>query len=64
MFDHGHRHLFEILGVREFVRAAELLRKLDGILGLTKLDAVLDHFKVTSLIKAILDKLGIPQSTT
>lgn len=61
LFDHGHRHLFEILGVRQFVRAAEILRKLDGILGITKLDAVFDRLKATSLIKAILEKLGIPQ---
>ena len=63
LFDHGHRHIFEILGVRTFVRAAEVARKLEAIVGLTTFEHFLDRFKVTSLIKTILEKLGLPPAS-
>ncbi len=60
LYAHGHRHLFELLGIRRAAQAAELFRKLAAITGLSKLDDLLEEVRATSIIKAILSRLGVP----
>jgi uncharacterized protein with NAD-binding domain and iron-sulfur cluster len=56
----GHRHLFEILGIRRAAQAAELLRKFYDVTGISKIDDFLDEYKATQLIRSITQRLGIP----
>ena len=60
LYARGHRHVFEMLGVRRAAQAAELLRKVAQATGLTKLDDKLEEFRATALIKGVLTRLGVP----
>jgi uncharacterized protein with NAD-binding domain and iron-sulfur cluster len=62
LYAHGHRHLFELLGIRRAAAAADVLRKLATAIGLDKLDDKLDEIRPTAIINAILAKLGVPVS--
>ncbi len=56
----GKAHVFEALGVRKLVSGAARLRILEAAVGLGKLDDLIDKYKMTRIIKAITDALGIP----
>ena len=60
LYQHGHRHLFELMGIRRAAQAAELLRRFAAFTGLSKLDDLLDEVRATTVIKAILSRLGVP----
>ena len=65
LFKHGHRHVFEILGLEDGAKAAVWLRRFDQAIGLTHLDDLFNEdFKLTAIMRAILEKLGIPVSST
>ncbi len=64
LFKHGHRHVFEILGLEDGAKAATWLRRFEQAIGLTHLDDLFNEdFKVTAIMRAILEKLGIPASS-
>jgi uncharacterized protein with NAD-binding domain and iron-sulfur cluster len=56
----GHRHIFEILGIRDAAKAIDVLRKFEEITGITKVEDLLDEVKVTGIIKGVIAKLGLP----
>ena len=58
-FAKGKKHILETLGVQTIVTGAARLRILEAALGLSKLDDLLDKYKVTRLIRTITDALGI-----
>ncbi|HTR52249.1 MAG TPA: FAD-dependent oxidoreductase [Kofleriaceae bacterium] len=60
LYAHGHRHLFELLGIRRAAAAADLLRRITSITGLDKLDDWLDEIRPTAIINTLLAKLGVP----
>jgi uncharacterized protein with NAD-binding domain and iron-sulfur cluster len=59
LLDTGRPHLFELLGIRHAVRGAALIRRVEQVLGLTKLDAWVDQVKLTTRVKLVLARLGI-----
>jgi uncharacterized protein with NAD-binding domain and iron-sulfur cluster len=60
LFQHGHRHLFELMGIRRAAQAADLLRRFAAFTGISKLDDLLDEVRATSVIKSLLTRLGVP----
>ena len=60
LYAHGHRHIFEILGVREAAKAIDVLRKFEEVTGITKVEDLLDEVKITGVIKGVMAKLGLP----
>jgi 15-cis-phytoene desaturase len=52
-------HLFELLGIRQAVRAAALARRVEQLVGLGKLDDWVDQYKLTTVAKVFLARLGI-----
>jgi uncharacterized protein with NAD-binding domain and iron-sulfur cluster len=60
LFRDGHRHLFELMGIRRAAQAADLLRRFAAFTGISKIDDLLDEVRATSIIKGILARLGIP----
>ena len=59
-FAKGKPHLFEAWGIQKVVRGAARLRILEAAIGLGQLDDFLDQYKITRLIKAVTDALGLP----
>jgi hypothetical protein len=59
LFQNGKPHLFELLGIRQAVKAAPLIRRVEKLLGLAKLDDELDRYKITTLVKVILARFGV-----
>jgi 15-cis-phytoene desaturase len=59
LFIAGRPHLFELLGIRQAVRAAAVIRRVERILGLAKIDDWADQYKLTTIVKVILARLGI-----
>ena len=60
LYAHGHRHLFEIMGIRRAAQAADLLRRFAAFTGITRVDDLLDKVKATDLIRGLLTRLGVP----
>lgn len=60
LYQHGHRHVFELMGIRRAAQAADLLRKFAQFTGISRLEELLDEVRATSIIKAILSRLGVP----
>lgn len=59
LFQNGRPHLFELLGIRHAVKAAPVIRRVEKLLGLAKLDDELDRYKLTTLVKVILARFGV-----
>jgi hypothetical protein len=60
LYRHGHRHAFEILGIRNAARAASWLRRVEIAAGFAKIDDWLDdNVRVSRLMKKILSFLGL-----
>jgi 15-cis-phytoene desaturase len=59
LFQAGRPHLFELLGIRQAVRAAAVIRRAEQLLGLAKLDDWTDQYKLTTIAKVILARLGV-----
>ncbi|HEY4176568.1 MAG TPA: FAD-dependent oxidoreductase [Kofleriaceae bacterium] len=60
LLGNGYRHAFEILGIRNAARAANWLRRLEKIAGLTKLDTWLDNnVRISRIMRKILTFLGL-----
>ncbi|HWO22814.1 MAG TPA: FAD-dependent oxidoreductase [Kofleriaceae bacterium] len=59
LFQAGRPHLFELLGIRQAVRAAAVIRRAEELLGLAKLDDWADQYKLTTIVKVILARLGV-----
>lgn len=59
LFASGRPHLFEILGIRQAVRAAAVIRRAEQLLGVGKVDEWVDQYKLTTLAKVILARLGV-----
>jgi uncharacterized protein with NAD-binding domain and iron-sulfur cluster len=59
LFAAGRPHLFEILGIRYAVRAAEVMRRAERLVGLARIDDWSDQYKLTTIVKVILARLGI-----
>jgi uncharacterized protein with NAD-binding domain and iron-sulfur cluster len=60
LYQHGHRHLFELMGIRRAAQAADLLRRFQAFTGIGKLDDLLDEVRASTIIKGVLSRLGIP----
>lgn len=56
---HGKPHVFEIAGIRDAARAADLLRRFYAFTGLERIDDLLDQVRITSLVKSVLARLGV-----
>jgi len=59
LFAAGRPHLFELLGIRRAVQAAALMRRVEQMIGLAKIDDWVDQYKLTTVAKVILARLGI-----
>jgi hypothetical protein len=59
LYTAGRPHLFELLGIRQAVRAAAVIRRAEQLLGLAKLDDWADQYKLTTIAKVILARLGV-----
>jgi len=59
LFRAGRRHVFELLGIRRAVQAADLIRKFTAITGIDKLDDLFDDLRGTELVKSLLARLGV-----
>ncbi|HWU90181.1 MAG TPA: hypothetical protein VN253_23115, partial [Kofleriaceae bacterium] len=59
LFDSGKPHLFQLLGIRQAARVAPVLRRIERILGLEELDDALDRYKLTTIVKVLLARLGV-----
>jgi len=59
LYAHGKKHMFEIAGIRDAARAADLLRRFYAFTGIDRIDDLLEKVKVTSVVKGILARLGV-----
>jgi len=59
LFLSGRPHLFEILGIKHAVRAAAVIRRAEQLIGLAKIDDWADQYKLTTIAKVILARLGV-----
>ncbi|NPC70111.1 FAD-dependent oxidoreductase [Corallococcus exiguus] len=59
LYQRGRPHLFELLGLRTAVQASDVLRRFAALTGLTDVDDWLDQFRVSSVVDALLERLGI-----
>ena len=59
-FAQGKSHIFEAWGIERFVKGAARLRVLEAALGLGQLDDFLDKYKITRLMRTVMDALGLP----
>ena len=60
LYQRGHRHIFELMGIRRAAQAAAAIRRFAAATGISKIDDLLDEVRATSIIKGILSRLGIP----
>ena len=60
LYQGGHHHLFELMGIRRAAQAGDLLRRFTAFTGISKIDDLLDEVRASSIIKGILSRLGIP----
>ena len=60
LYQRGHRHLFELMGIHRAAQAIDLLRRFAAFTSLAKIDDLLDEVRSTSILKRILLGLGIP----
>jgi uncharacterized protein with NAD-binding domain and iron-sulfur cluster len=61
LYRHGHRHLFELLGLRDGAKAGAWLRRFERAAGIARLEEMLEHhIRPTEMIARALRKLGIP----
>ena len=58
----GHRHVFELMGIRRAAQAADLLRRFTAVTGISKLDDLFDEVRATKIIKGLLERLGVVES--
>jgi uncharacterized protein with NAD-binding domain and iron-sulfur cluster len=59
LYEHGHRHVFEMLGIERAAEAADLLRRFADASGITRIENVIEEIRPTAIIKSVLGKLGI-----
>lgn len=59
LYEHGKKHLFELMGIRQAAQAMDVLRRFSAFTGLAKLDELLDEVKASSIIRGLLDRLGV-----
>ncbi|MFB1482107.1 FAD-dependent oxidoreductase [Corallococcus sp. RDP092CA] len=59
LYQRGRPHLFELLGIRTAAQAADVLRRLSALTGLSKVDDWLDRFRVSGVVDALLARMGI-----
>jgi uncharacterized protein with NAD-binding domain and iron-sulfur cluster len=60
LFDHGHRHVFELLGIERAAQAADLIRRFADATGISHIEQVIEQIRPTAIIKSVLAKLGVP----
>jgi 15-cis-phytoene desaturase len=59
LFHHGHRHVFELLGIERAAQAADLLRRFADATGISRVEDVIEQIRPSSIIKSLLGKLGL-----
>jgi 15-cis-phytoene desaturase len=59
LFAAGRPHLFELLGIRQAVRAAAVIRRVERMLGLARIDDWADQYRLTAIVNGILTRLGV-----
>ncbi len=59
LYDHGHRHVFELLGIERAAQAADLLRRFADATGISHIEQVIEQIRPTAIIKTVLGKLGV-----
>jgi uncharacterized protein with NAD-binding domain and iron-sulfur cluster len=59
LFAAGRPHLYELLGIRQAVRAAAVIRRVERMLGLERIDDWADQYKLTAMVRVILARLGV-----
>ena len=58
LYKGGHRHLFELMGIRVAAQAADLLRRFFAVTGIDKIDDLLDESRARGLVDRMLARLG------
>jgi uncharacterized protein with NAD-binding domain and iron-sulfur cluster len=59
LYQHGHRHVFEILGIQRAAQAAALLRRFADATGITRVEEMIEQIRPSAIIKNVLAKLGL-----
>jgi len=60
LYARGHRHLFQLLGVKQGARAAAIVRRFERLAGIAGIDDWIDaRFRPTAMIRSILGRLGV-----
>ena len=57
LYKAGHRHVFELMGIRVAAQAADLLRRFAAVTGLSKLDDLFDESRAGELVDRIIARL-------
>jgi len=59
LYTHGHRHVFELLGIERAAQAADLLRRFADATGISHVEDVIEQIRPSAILKSVLGKLGI-----
>jgi uncharacterized protein with NAD-binding domain and iron-sulfur cluster len=59
LFHHGHRHVFELLGIERAAQAADLFRRFSDATGIRRVEDLIEQIRPSSIIKSLLGKLGL-----
>ena len=59
LYDHGHRHAFELLGLERAAQIADLLRKFSDATGVTRIEHVIEQIRPSAIIRNVLGRLGL-----
>ena len=62
LYQSGHRHLFELMGIRRAAQAADLLRRFFAVTGIDKIDDLLDDSRAGELVDRLLARLAPKKS--
>jgi 15-cis-phytoene desaturase len=60
LYKAGHKHLFELMGIRVAAQAADLLRRFAAFTGISKSDDLLDEKRAPELVDRLLARLKRP----
>ncbi len=58
LYKGGHKHLFDLMGIRVAAHAADLLRRFFAVTGIDKIDDLLEEGRAHDLVDRMLTRLG------
>ncbi|MGE5187169.1 MAG: FAD-dependent oxidoreductase [Acidobacteriota bacterium] len=59
LHQHGHRHVFELLGLQRAAQIADLMRRFGDATGISKVEDVIAQIRPSAIIKNVLGRLGV-----